>query len=159
METLEIKKQDALKAYENAKNSGKKLLEDLFGENTFNKNIRERIQGLKDIFELNNTTQKDFDNKWEGFEPHEKAAALEILIVAAYNEGKLPDFTDNTYKYYPRFTMGSPSGSGFSFSDYDGWTSISHVGSRLVFHGENGYENMLDAVDKFMPQYKDSRTL
>ncbi|MDM1045902.1 hypothetical protein HX004_14175 [Myroides sp. 1354] len=123
------------------------------------KDIKERINSLQDIFELNNTTQEDFDNKWKGFEPHEKAAALEILIVAAYNEGKLPDFTDGTYKYYPRFKMGSPSGLGFSYFVCVRWNSLSTVGSRLVFHGKNGYENMLDAVEKFLPQYKDSRTL
>lgn len=123
------------------------------------KDIKERINSLEDIFELNNTTQEEFDAKWKGFPPHKKAQDLEELIVAAYNEGKLPDFTDGTYKYSPYFKHGSPSGSGFSYDGYDDGNSGSGVGARLVFHGENGYKNMLDAVEKFLPQYKDSRTL
>lgn len=123
------------------------------------KDIKERINDLKDIFELNNTTEDAFNKKWEGFAPHEKATALEILIIAAYNEGKLPDFTDGTVKVYPYFKMGSPSGGGFSFDDCGRGYSDSAVCSRLVFHGENAYDNMKDAVKKFLPQYKDSRTL
>ena len=123
------------------------------------KDIREHIKDLKDIFELNNTTEDAFNKKWEGFAPHEKANALEILIVAAYNEGKLPDFTDGTSKACPYFKMGSPSGAGFLYDGYDGWSPGSSVGSRLLFHGKNAYNNMLDAVEKFLPQYKDSRTL
>lgn len=123
------------------------------------KDIRERINNLHDVFALNNTTEDAFNKKWEGFAPHEKANALEILIVAAYNEDKLLDFTDGTLKYYPCFKMGSPSGAGFAYDDYVYWSAISYVGSRLVFHGENAYENMFDAVNKFLPQYKDSRTL
>lgn len=122
------------------------------------KDIKERIQNVDDIFALNNTTQEAFETKWKGFEDHEIYNALELLIVSAYNEGKLPDFTDGTCKYYPRFVMGSPSGVGFSFHDYVVWNARSFVGARLVFHGENAKANMLDAVEKFLPQYRKSRT-
>ena len=120
--------------------------------------IKERIQSIDDIFALNNTTQEAFETKWKGFDEHEIYNALEVLIVAAYNEGKLPDFKDGTWKYYPRFIMGSPSGVGFSFNDYGNWSSNSVVGARLVFHSENAKANMLDAVEKFLPQYRKSRT-
>ncbi len=120
--------------------------------------IKERIQNIDDIFALNNTTQEAFETKWKGFEDHEIYNALEVLIVSAYNEGKLPDFTDGTWKYFPRFIMGSPSGVGFSFDDCADWSAVSVVGARLVFHGENAKANMLDAVEKFLPQYRKSRT-
>lgn len=122
------------------------------------KDIKERIQFIDDIFALNNTTQEAFETKWKGFEDHEIYNALEVLIVSAYNEGKLPDFTDGTWKYYPRFIMGSPSGVGFSFFVYDDWRTSSDVGARLVFHGQNAKANMLDALEKFLPQYRKSRT-
>jgi hypothetical protein len=122
------------------------------------KDIKERIQSVDDIFALNNTTRYDFEEKWKGFEDHEIGNAFEILIVAAYSEGKLPDFTDGTPKYYPLFKMGSPSGVGFSFHVCDDWFTYSHVGARLVFHGKDAKANMLDAVNKFLPQYKHSRT-
>lgn len=122
------------------------------------KDIKERIQNVDDIFALNNTTKEAFETKWKGFEPHEVGNAFEVLIVAAYNEGKLPDFTDGTWKYYPRFIMGSPSGVGFSFHGYVHWAALSAVGARLVFDGENAKANLLDAVEKFLPQYRKSRT-
>ncbi len=122
------------------------------------KDIKERIQNIDDIFALNNTTKEEFEIKWKGFEPHEVGNAFEVLMVAAYNEGKLPDFTDGTYKYYPLFKMGSPSGVGFSSAVCADWTAVSFVGARLVLHGENAKANMLDAVNKFLPEYKKSRT-
>jgi hypothetical protein len=124
------------------------------------KDIKERIQSVDDVFALNNTTRYDFEEKWKDFKDHEIGNAFEILLVAAYNDnnGKLPDFTDGKDKYYPIFKMGSPAGVGFSYSDYDRWLSYSHVGARLVFYGPNAKANMLDAVNKFLPQYQKSRT-
>jgi hypothetical protein len=122
------------------------------------KDIKESIQSVDDIYILNNTTQEAFEAKWKGFEPHEIGNAFEILIVAAYNEGKLPDFTDGTTKFYPIFRMGSSSGVGFSFYGHADWDAGSIVGARLVFHGENAKANMLDAVNKFLPEYQKSRT-
>lgn len=124
------------------------------------KDIKERIQSVDDIFALNNTTRYDFEEKWKGFEDHEIGNAFEILIVAAYNDnnGELPDFTDGTSKYYPIFKMGSPAGVGFSYRVYGNWVTDSRVGARLVFYGNDAKANMLDAVNKFLPQYKNSRT-
>lgn len=122
------------------------------------KDIKERIKSIADIFALNTTTQEAFEAKWDGFEDHEIGNAFEILIVAAYNEGKLPDFTDGTPKYYPLFKMGSPSGVGFSDDAYVSWRTHSFVGARLVFHGKDAKANMLDAINKFLPQYQKSRT-
>ncbi len=132
------------------------------GEITFKelpKDIKERINSIEDIFKLNGTTEDDFNRKWEGFDPYHKHHEFELLMVSAYNEGKMPNFTDGTDKYYPIFNMGSPSGVGFSCDDYGLWRSGSHVGARQVFCGPNAKANMLDAVKKFLPQYKDSRTI
>jgi hypothetical protein len=158
METLQIDKANALKAHGEATQNGKDLLENLFGKNIFAKNIRECINSLDDIFSLNGTTREEFETKWKGFASHEIANAIEVLIVAAYNQGELPDFTDGTYKYYPLFEIGSPSGVGFSSYDCAGWLTCSYVGSRLVFHGVEAKANMLDAVEKFLPEYQQSRT-
>lgn len=95
------------------------------------KDIKEQIKSLEDVFKLNNTTEDVFNDKWKNHEPHSKAADLEILIVSAYNEGKLPDWEDGTSKYYPRFKMGSPSDVGFSYNDYDNWNTNSNVSSHL----------------------------
>jgi hypothetical protein len=121
-------------------------------------NIRERLQVVKDIFDYHGITQEAFEKKWEGFEAHEIGDAFEKLMVAAYNEGKEPNWEDGTAKRYPIFKMPTPSGSRFAFSGSDRWKSDSHVGSRLVFVGPESYDNMIDAVTKFLPQYEQSRT-
>ncbi|MFH6966453.1 hypothetical protein [Flavobacterium sp. FlaQc-28] len=159
METIQINKLDALKAHDEATVKQKTMLENLFGKKVFVKNIRERIQTIQDVFELNNTTEAEFYRKWNGFADHEIGQALEVLIVAAYNEGRLPDWTnEDEYKYFAYFKMGSPSGVGFSYSGYADWYSFSIVGSRLVFVGPDAKLNLLDAVKKFLPEYQKSRT-
>jgi hypothetical protein len=159
METLEIKKAAALAAHENATNKGKKLLEDLLGKKVFVKNIREQLQNFEDVLEYHGIDKYHFADSCKGLSPDVKGYIKEKLIVSAYNEGKLPDFTDGTYKYYPIFKMGSPSGVGFSFSRCDLWLTHSGVGALLVFCGPNAKVNMLDAVEKFLDVYKESRTL
>ncbi len=157
MEILNINKENALEAHKKATAKGKVLLEDLFGKQTFCKNIRERIQTMDDVFELNGTTKKEFQDKWRGFADHEIGNAMEVLIVAAYNEGVLPIWDDGNAKYYPRFRMSSSVG-GFSYDNYDCWYTVSGVGSRLCFVGTDAHNNMVDAVKKFLPEYKLSRT-
>lgn len=159
MKLLEIKKEDALKAHNEATQNGKTLLENLLGKNVFIKNIRDRIQNIHDVFELNNTTEKAFLEKWKNHSEQEKAHGFELLIVAAYHDGKLPDMTDGTIKFSPYFVMGSPSGVGFAYLDCAYWYTLSYVGSRQLFHGPEAKENLLDAVKKFLPEYQKSRTL
>jgi len=60
-------------------------------------------------------------------------AHLKLIIIAkAINGDWTPDWTNGEWdKYYPWFKMGSPS--GFSYRDFDFWSSYSYVGSRLCF--------------------------
>lgn len=159
MKLLEITEESALKAHEKATPNGKIMLENLFGKNTFIKNIRDRIQTEADVFELNNTTEEAFLEKWKNHSEQEMAHGFELLTVSSYNGGKLPDMTDGTTKYAPVFKLGSPAGVGFAFDGCARWIAGSFVGSRQLFHGLEAYENMLDAVKKFSHQYQKSRTL
>jgi hypothetical protein len=62
------------------------------------------------------------------------AHAKLVIIAKAINGDWIPDWNNGKWdKYYPWFVMGSSSGVGFSFSDYDGWRTVSSVGSRLCF--------------------------
>lgn len=81
------------------------------------------------------------------------AHAKLIIINEALNEGWKPDWTNGQWdKYFPWFVMGSPSGDGFSYCDYDNWHASSGVGSRLCFKSR---ELAKYAGETFLQLYKD----
>jgi len=117
------------------------------------KDIRSRIQSVKDIFTLNNTTEKEFNNKWKGFEDFEKAIAFEILMVAAYNEGKTPDWQSNDskviiYKNHRTNTLVC-----------DVWNYYASCFARLFFVGKDAVKNAQDAISKFSEQLHNAKSL
>jgi hypothetical protein len=115
------------------------------------KNIRERIQTMKDVYKLNNTTEKEFKNNCENDAPDEVGYKVVKLIVSAYNQGKVPDFRDGTYKYLPYFKMDEKD---FHYVNYLRWLSLSDASARLLFVGSEANQNMLDAVEKFLAEFK-----
>jgi hypothetical protein len=135
MKLLEIKKEDALKAHQEASSNGKILLENLFGRETFLKPVKERIKCFDDVLAELKINREDFTNSCKGLEPDEIAYRMAKLVARAFNgEEWVPDWTNyNEYKYFPYFTMGSPAGVGFAYYGYDGWRTGSCVGSRLAF--------------------------
>lgn len=116
------------------------------------KNIRERIQTMKDVFELNGTTEKEFLEKYSEFEQDEIGIAEEKLIVKAYNQGEKPNWQDGSSKYYSYFKMDE-----FRFGHVSWYGSYSNIPASLCFVGDEGKLNCEDAVNKFLPQYKRSR--
>lgn len=135
METLSIQKKDAVKAHENAKTSGKKLLEDLFGKKTFQRDVMERIKTFDDVLKELDIHPGHFANSLIGLSEDEAAYRKAKLIVQALNEGWVPDWTDSSqYKYYPWFYMNDSSApSCFSYYGFGDWDSHASVGSRLCF--------------------------
>ena len=76
----------------------------------------------------------DFSNFPEQHRKAMIAHAKLVIIAEALNDGWKPNWkNDNWDKYYPWFVMGSSSGAGFACDVYDGWSSVSNVGSRLCF--------------------------
>lgn len=134
MESLQIQKDAAIAAHENAKNSGKKLLEDLFGKKTFLKEVTDRIKTFDDVLNELGIDTHQFDNSCIGLSPDEVAYRQVKLIVQALNEGWEPNW-GNSYqaKYTPWFNMPGSSGSGFSYGVCAHWGTDSNVGSRLCF--------------------------
>lgn len=138
MDTLQIKKEDAVKAHENAKSPGKKLLEDLFGKKTFKGEVTDRVKTFKDVLDETGKNPFDFDEECEGLSKDEIAYKKLKLIAQALNEGWKPDWGNwDEWKYYPYFTFenGSDSSSGFGYS-YDDWTNsrtYTCIGARLCF--------------------------
>lgn len=94
--------------------------------------------------------------------PTEEIKALEshaklLIIVSAANridnngEKWIPNWTDNTWKYYPWFIMDNGS-SGFRFDDCDYWDEFTYVGSRLCFKSESVCEYI---ATQFLDLYRD----
>ncbi len=138
-ETLEITRQAAIKAHDEASTKGKTLLENLFGKRVFQKDITERVKSIEDaIRELGNNDVEVIQlNRMKsiGLQNHIIGNQELIVIAKALNEGWQPDWkNDNEYKYFPWFDMDNSSSAGrFSFLDSDYRGSCSTVGSRLCF--------------------------
>ena len=78
--------------------------------------------------EIKITLPKEMEAHAKALEAHSKL----VVIAEALNDGWKPNWNDwDEYKYYPWFEMGSPSGSGFRFNDYDNWNTNSNVSSHL----------------------------
>jgi hypothetical protein len=114
--------------------------------------VKQRINEFIDILRENNLTIPQYEDMIRGMSENTAAYENCKLIVAAYNEGELPDYNNpNQPKFHPRFQLGSSSGSVFSYHGYFYWSAYSHVGARLDYLS---IENMKDAVYKFLPYYE-----
>jgi len=130
METIQITKENALKAYKKANKEGKALLTDLIGENVLNQKITERVKTFNDACDVLgiNTSSVFQGNEW----PDDIAYKKLKVIVKALNEGWNPDFSNkNESKYYPWFKF--TPGVGFSYDDFRYVHTLTVVGSRLCY--------------------------
>jgi signal-transduction protein with cAMP-binding, CBS, and nucleotidyltransferase domain len=161
METLQITKEAAILAHEEASSKGKTLLENLFGKKTFLKNIKDRVKSIEDaIAELGEDDVEVIELRKlqdSGITSHILKQQIMVVITKALNEGWIPDWSNsNETKYFPWFRMGSSSGSGFSFHVCDSWGTYSHVGSRLCFKSRELAEY---AGKQFTEIYKEFMTI
>lgn len=158
-ETLEINKAAALKVYQNTSPEIRTMLESLFGKETFNQKITDRVKTFSDALAVvgaSNNLQMllDYNGIDEVFIAA-KAWAKATIICKALNEGWVPDWNNSSeYKYYPWFKMNT--GSGLSYGDYAYDLSSSRVGSRLVFKSS---ELAKYAGEQFLDIYKEFMTI
>lgn len=130
-EELKITREKALQIYDNADESKKSLLEELFGKSSFELSVMEKIKTIDDILQFQGITIEQFEKTSLGLSEDEKSYRLIKMLVEILNQGWIPNWDDvSEYKYFPCFEMSS---SGFRFGDYDYWYSGSCVGSRLCF--------------------------
>ena len=133
---LNIEKKNAISAYKQADDCGKKILRTLFGEKIFNEKIQDRVKTFEDACEIKNVdpnTILPYQMPSNSFEKGINAMAKLMIIAEVLQEGWEADYTNrNQYKYYPWFEMGK-AGFGFSGTDCAYVYSYSGVGSRLCF--------------------------
>ena len=158
-ETLEITRQAAIKAHDEASTKGKTLLENLFGKRVFQKDIKERIKTFDDVIRELGDDPEEFKNAISIMEEPDEIAYVKLKLIAkALNEGWTPDWSNGEWdKWYPWFNMNDSSSAGrFSFGDAVFQASTSVVGSRLCFKSE---ELATYAGTQFLDIYKDFFTV
>ncbi len=131
--TLNLKK--AKELYPTADPALKALLEQNFGKKKLSKNILDVIDGLDAVYAYHNIDRFKFEMNMKDLSKDTQAYEVLKLIVAAYNEGNPPEYTNgDVKKWYPVFR--TVSGFGFSYGTYFYSYSYTHVGSRLAFREE-----------------------
>ena len=158
-ETLEITRQAAIKAHDEASTKGKTLLENLFGKRVFQKDIKERIKTFDDVIRELGDDPEEFKNAISIMEEPDEIAYVKLKLIAkALNEGWTPDWSNGEWdKWYPWFKMDDSSSAGrFSFSDAVNQRSGSSVGSRLCFKSK---DLATYAGTQFLDIYKDFFTV
>ncbi len=158
-ETLEITRQAAIKAHDEASTKGKTLLENLFGKRVFQKDIKERIKTFDDVIRELGDDPEEFKNAISIMEEPDEIAYVKLKLIAkALNEGWTPDWSNGEWdKWYPWFKMDDSSSAGrFSFADSDYQDSYSYVGSRLCFKSK---DLATYAGTQFLDIYKDFFTV
>ena len=160
MQTLEILKQKAIVAFNKADNSGKSLLVNLFGKETFSQKITDRVKTFEDALALDGDQDEETLEFINSTVKHPdlvstKAYMKLVVIARVLNEGWKPDWTDtNQYKYQPWFKHKSGFGLAYFVCGYRG--TLTHVGSRLCFKNS---ELATYAANQFADIYNDFLTI
>lgn len=115
MDTLNIDKKKAINAYQDGSDELKKVLEQLFGVDTFrSKTVMERVKNFNDalielgpnhpfVLAFQNTNLRD---KEVADDNRDAVAYLKLrIITAALNEGWMPKLTKEERRYYPYFRL------------------------------------------------------
>ena len=98
-----------------------------------NKKITDLVKTFDDARKLTGRPDvPDFSNLPTDMRKHFEAQYKMIIIAEALNEGWIPDWDNNEYKYYPWFEM-SPSSFAFRDSICDYAFAYAGSGSRLKF--------------------------
>ncbi len=114
--------------YANASNSGKKQLEKLFDKELFSQEITDRLKTVEDCFEAMglDSDMKHYGTSFPGKYNHNAMADfIREVITDALNEGWVPDYTNNSPKYFVWVEIKAdtkrPAGFGFSLTSCDRW--------------------------------------
>lgn len=158
MTQITVKAENAQKAYNVADDKTKEVLIALFGDclkPQDTRPIEERVKTYEDACMALGVEPQTYEDM-----PYDVAAYLKLrTIVEALNEGWLPQFTEDEYRYYPWFYLytqeeiddmdedskkdlvrfggnayaGSLAGFACSCSSFAPWLTVAGLGSRLCF--------------------------
>lgn len=161
MKTIQITEDAVKKAHSEASTKGKNLLENLFGDSVFKKDIKERIKSIDDaVKELGDDDVEVIQYlKLEaaGINGHILHTQMMIVITKALNEEWVPDWHNGNWdKWFNWFNMSSSSSGRFSFDCSVDRLSASLCGSRLCFKSK---ELAQYAAKQFLDIYEKAYTI
>ena len=156
---MEIKKENVLAAYETARETGAgstmKVLEALFGEDTFKpKDVTERIKTFEDACrELGKSHPLVCQyNAIDDVDTNLNAYLKLRIICAALNEGWEPKFTEDEWRYYPWFWL-------YTAQEIEDMDEQEKKDRHLISTGdyETGYAGFAFASSSHSPSNTDTR--
>ena len=159
MNTIEIKKENVIAAFNQADAATKKVLTALFGNVAGSEKITDRVKTFEDALKIAPVSENmkillDYNGNDDDLLSSQAYAKLTI-IAKALNEGWVPDWNNqNQYKYIPWFK--EKSGFGLSYLGVGTWYTHTDVGSRLCYKSE---ELAKYAATQFADIYRDYLTI
>ena len=136
----EIKLQNT---YDKSNDTFKEILKDIFGENTFVKNIKDRIKSFEDACKHLGVDP--------GVVPNISSEKLKV-ITTALNEGWTPDWNDSSERKWYLFFEYSQEAKRLVFNYVNVWLTITNASSRLCFKSRDLAEY---AFEQFKDLYED----
>ena len=141
METLQIEKQNAIAAYQQANANGKKLLAKLLGEKNLYDDITDRVNSVLDALDVLGMSLDEIRPYKNPINSRQEAvnATEEIFVIAeALQEGWVADYSDGSQKKWYVWLVWDKTASAFRFYDahYDYTGALAGSGARLSFPTE-----------------------
>lgn len=166
METLNIDKEKVINTYKQGSEKEKKVLELLFGVETFRpKNVMERVKTFDDALEElgpNHPLVKEYKALCKADVTEDTIVYSRLCVItAALNEGWKPKLIEGERRYYPYFSLytckeisemseedkssvvcrsgnsaDASGGVSYASADYDSAYVYADIGSRLAFKTE-----------------------
>lgn len=147
---LKINKETAKKLYPKSDDWFKAELEEAFGKDFFRKKDFRDIKTFEDACTELGLTQEDLHHIRNDDTPDEVAYKKLKIIIAAINQGWIPDWNNSDKKkWWPWFSFSS--GFSFSVTYYDDDATLTAVGSRLCFESS---EKATYTAKQFIDLYK-----
>lgn len=183
MDILNIDKEKAINAYQNGREEQKKVLEQLFGKETFRQlMVTDRIKTFNDaLIELgpNHSLVKEYEAICKADVTENTIVYSRLCVItAAMNEGWRPRFVKEEYRYFPYFYLytneeisrmseeeksrvvdrsdyGALASGGVSYAYANSASAYvdAHIGSRLAFKTEELAEYAGKQFTKLYAEY------
>lgn len=149
---MSIQIEKAKEQYSKADDSGKKLLEEIFGRDCFVSS--DDWMKLWDKFCQDNKLQLELPYpSYKNSDEEYLNAHFMMMYIFRIKRPKKPDYTNiDEYKYNGVFDLSKGPGFGLSYCGFDSWDSYSSCGSRLSMPND---KNLLISICKeYLPIWK-----